>query len=189
MKIPTYQKFLAIIIGIGLFSFVISINDSFLTPITAQMNMGHDGKQSNQEGKSQSGMMNMVTMMGGSGHGSKIPGMVQQVCHSGNGMVPHYCEPTYKVMSSVKGLKILDVDPISDNQLQVVVSYFNNISNTLANNPNIVVVGGGGDLAGSTIISVEPSSNQKITAELNLVGGGSIYNIEKIHVHLFLLTS
>ncbi|MGD1836424.1 MAG: hypothetical protein ACPKPY_00015 [Nitrososphaeraceae archaeon] len=116
--------------------------------------------------------------------------MVQQVCHSSwSEMVPHYCEPVYKVMSSVKGLKILDVNPLSDNQLQVIVSYFSNISDSTTNTPNILVVGGGGDLAGSSIIDAVSSPEKKITTELNLVGSGSIYSLEKMHLHLFPLTN
>ncbi|MGD1836423.1 MAG: hypothetical protein ACPKPY_00010 [Nitrososphaeraceae archaeon] len=48
-----------IIVGIGLISTAISIKDSFLVPVNAQMNMGHDGKHGSQGGKSQSGMMMM----------------------------------------------------------------------------------------------------------------------------------
>ena len=118
-----------------------------------------------------------------------VPGFVQQICNIGKDMPPHYCEPNYNVMSSVKGFKISNVNPINDNELQVVISNMNSVSNatTTTGQQNIVVVGGGGDLAGSTVIDI--SGSQKITTELKLIGYGSIYNLEKIHLHLFPLTT
>ena len=128
----------------------------------------------------------------GGGHGMmmmNVPGFVQQICNIGKDMPPHYCEPNYNVMSSVKGLKISNVNPINDNELQVVISNINSVSNatTTTGQQNIVVVGGGGDLAGSTVIDI--SGSQKITTELKLIGSGSIYNLEKVHLHLFPLTT
>jgi hypothetical protein len=131
--------------------------------------------------------------MGGGGHGMmmNVPGMVQQMCHMGKDMPPHYCEPNYNVMSSVKGLKIVDVNPINDNELQVFITNMNSMSNvtTTMGQQNIVVVGGGGDLAGSTVLDISGSSSQKITTQLKLIGSGSIYNLEKISLHIFPLTS
>jgi hypothetical protein len=108
----------------------------------------------------------------------------------GKDMPPLYCEPNYKVMSSVKGLKISNVNPINDNELQVVIENMNSMSNatTATGQQNIVVVGGGGDLAGSTVLDITGGS-QKITTELKLIGSGSIYNLEHIHLHLFPLTT
>ena len=54
---------------------------------------------------------------------------------------------------------------------------------------NIVVVGGGGDLAGSTILDISAGGSQKITTQLKLIGSGSIYNLESMHLHLLPLTS
>ena len=133
--------------------------------------------------------------MGGEGGGHSmmmmmnVPGFVQQKCNIGKDMPPHYCEPNYTVMSSVKGLKISNVNPINDNELQVVISNINSVSNatTTTGQQNIVVVGGGGDLAGSTVIDI--SGSQKITTELKLIGSGSIYNLEKVAIHLFPLTT
>ena len=120
-----------------------------------------------------------------------VPGSVQQICHMGKDMPPSYCEPNYKVMSSVKGLKISGVNPINDNELQVVIENINSISNTTTTmgQQNIVVVGGGGDLAGSTVLDISGVDSQKIATELKLIGSGSIYNLEMMHLHLLPLTS
>jgi hypothetical protein len=125
-------------------------------------------------------MMNMMMM--------DVPGAVHQMCHMGKDMPPTYCEPSYIVMSSVKGLKISNVNPINDNELEVVIENMNRLSNaTTMDQQTIVVVGGGGDLAGSTVLDI--GGSQKTTTHLKLIGSGSIYNIEKIHVHLLPLTS
>jgi hypothetical protein len=117
-----------------------------------------------------------------------VPGAVHQMCHMGKDMPPTYCEPSYIVMSSVKGLKISNVNPINDNELEVVIENMNRLSNaTTMDQQTIVVVGGGGDLAGSTVLDI--GGSQKTTTHLKLIGSGSIYNIEKIHVHLLPLTS
>ncbi len=133
-------------------------------------------------------------MGGGAGHGmmmTNVPGFVQQICHTGKDMPPSYCEPNYQVMSSVKGLKISSVNPINDNELQVVIENINSISNTTTTmgQQNIVVAGGGGDLAGSTVLDIAGGGSQKITTELKLIGSGSIYNLERIYLHLLPLTS
>jgi hypothetical protein len=134
-------------------------------------------------------------MGGGAGHGmmmmTNVPGFVQQICHTGKDMPPSYCEPNYQVMSSVKGLKISSVNPINDNELQVVIENINSMSNTTTTmgQQNIVVAGGGGDLAGSTVLDIAGGGSQKITTELKLIGSGSIYNLERIYLHLLPLTS
>ena len=70
--------------------------------------------------------------------------MVQQMCNMEKDMPPHYCEPNYMVMSSVKGVKIVDVNPINDNELQVFITNMHSMSNatTTTGQQNIVVVGG-----------------------------------------------
>ena len=85
---------------------------------------------------------------------------------------------------------ISNVNPINDNELQVVIENMNRISNaTTMGQQNIVVVGGGGDLAGSTVLDIAGSGSQKITTELKLIGSGSIYNLEKVSLNLFPLTT
>ena len=138
----------------------------------AQMNMGGGGQGMGMGGGGSQGMgmggggsqgMGMgggsSGMGGGGGHGMmmmNVPGFVQQICNIGKDMPPHYCEPNYNVMSSVKGFKISNVNPINDNELQVVISNMNSVSNatTTTGQQNIVVVGGGGDLAGSTVLDI-----------------------------------
>jgi hypothetical protein len=192
-------QFAIFILGIGIFSTFLSFGNLFLiaSANAQQMHMGQDnsgdhgmdgGGQSGMGGGGPSGMgggsdhmMNMMMMM-------DVPGSVQQMCHMGKDMPPTYCEPSYTVMSSVKGLKISNVNPINDNELEVVIDNINRISNaTTMNQQTIVIVGGGGDLAGSTVLDIGDS--QKTTTQLKLIGSGSIYNIEKIHVHLLPLTS
>ena len=74
------------------------------------------------------------------------------------------------MISSGKGLKISNVNPINDNELQVVIDNMNSISNTTTTmgQQNIVFVGGGGDFAGSTVLDIAGGS-QKITTELKLI--------------------
>jgi hypothetical protein len=208
MTIKISLKFAIIVLGIGVFSTMLfTFDKSFpIEYANAQMNMeGGQGGGHGMNGGGSSGMggeggghgMNGGGSSGmggeGGGHGMmmmmNVPGFVQQICHTGNDMPPHYCEPNYNVMSSVKGLKISNVNPINDKELQVVISNINSVSNatTTTGQQNIVVVGGGGDLAGSTVIDI--SGSQKITTELKLIGSGSIYNLEKVHLHLFPLTT
>ena len=208
MTIKISLKFAIIVLGIGVFSTMLfTFDKSFpIEYANAQMNMeGGQGGGHGMNGGGSSGMggeggghgMNGGGSSGmggeGGGHGMmmmmNVPGFVQQICHTGNDMPPHYCEPNYNVMSSVKGLKISNVNPINDKELQVVISNINSVSNatTTTGQQNIVVVGGGGDLAGSTVIDI--SGSQKITTELKLIGFGSIYNLEKVHLHLFPLTT
>jgi len=193
------SHFVLIALGIGIVSTVFSGSDQSLPVESANaqatgqgggtgggghgMSMGMSGM-----GEGGHGMSMGMSGMGEGGHGMmmNVPGIVQQMCHVGTDMLPHYCEPNYAVMSSVKGLKISNVNPISDNELQVVINNMNAVSNA-TDQQNIVVVGGGGDLAGSTVLDI--AGLQKITTELKLIGSGSIYSLGKIHLHLFPLTS
>jgi hypothetical protein len=220
MKIKISPKFAIIILGIGILSTLLAFdNKSFpVESANAQMNMGSGGGgQGMDGGGGSSGMGGGSSGMGGggghgmdgnggssgmgggggAGHGmmmmmmTNVPGFVQQICHTGKDMPPSYCEPNYQVMSSVKGLKISSVNPINDNELQVVIENINSMSNTTTTmgQQNIVVAGGGGDLAGSTVLDIAGGGSQKITTELKLIGSGSIYNLERIYLHLLPLTS
>ena len=105
--------------------------------------------------------------MSGMEHGTDhIPGMTNEMCNMGEDMPPHYCEPPYQVMSSVKGVKISDVAILNDTSVMATVSQLNPISNNTVE--DIVVVGGGGDLAGSTIL--EGNWKQNTTSTLNFEG-------------------
>jgi hypothetical protein len=198
MDMKIYSKFVIGILVIGIFSTLFAFDNSFtIESASAQGGgggHGMDGGDSAGMGGGGHGMDGGDSAgMGGGGHGMmmNVPGMVQQMCHMGKDMPPHYCEPNYNVMSSVKGLKIVDVNPINDNELQVFITNMNSMSNvtTTMGQQNIVVVGGGGDLAGSTVLDISGSSSQKITTQLKLIGSGSIYNLEKISLHIFPLTS
>ena len=217
MDIKISSKFAIIILGIGIFSTLLAVDKSFpVESANAQMNMGSGGGgQGMDGGGGVSGMGGGSSGMGGggghgmdgnggssgmggggAGHGmmmmmTNVPGFVQQICHTGKDMPPSYCEPNYQVMSSVKGLKISSVNPINDNELQVVIENINSMSNTTTTmgQQNIVVAGGGDDLAGSTVLDIAGGGSQKITTELKLIGSGSIYNLERIYLHLLPLTS
>ncbi len=115
----------------------------------------------------------MSGMEHGTGH---IPGMTNEMCSMGEDMPPHYCEPSYQVMSSVKGVKISDVAILNDTSVMATVSQLNPISNNTVE--DIVVVGGGGDLAGSTIL--EGNWKQNTTSTLNFEGTGSLYSTDKL---------
>ena len=184
-------QFAIFILGIGIFSTFLSFGNPFLIASANAQQMHMDQGSRGDHGMGGGGssgmsgggdhMMNMMMMM-------DVPGAVHQMCHMGKDMPPTYCEPSYIVMSSVKGLKISNVNPINDNELEVVIENMNRLSNaTTMDQQTIVVVGGGGDLAGSTVLDI--GGSQKTTTHLKLIGSGSIYNIEKIHVHLLPLTS
>ena len=210
MDIKISSKFAIIILGIGIFSTLLAVDKSFqVESANAQMNMGSGGGGQGMDGGGGSSGMggggghgmdgnggSSGMGGGGAGHGmmmmmTNVPGFVQQICHTGKDMPPSYCEPNYQVMSSVKGLKISSVNPINDNELQVVIENINSMSNTTTTmgQQNIVVAGGGGDLAGSTVLDIAGGGSQKITTELKLIGSGSIYNLERIYLHLLPLTS
>ncbi|MBT3761638.1 MAG: hypothetical protein HOF89_03505, partial [Candidatus Nitrosopelagicus sp.] len=64
--------------------------------------------------------------MKGDGHPSKhgvfyAPGTTHQICKNSGDMPPHYCEPYYKAMSSVVGVKISNVDPVNEKTLRVTL--------------------------------------------------------------------
>jgi hypothetical protein len=109
------------------------------------------------------------------------PGMIKEMCHMGEDMPPHYCEPSYQVMSSVKGVKISDVAIVNDTSVMVTIKELNPMSNNTVG--DIVIVGGGGELAGSTLL--EGNWKQNITSTLNFVGSGSVYSTNKLTTHLF----
>ena len=149
--------------------------------------MEHDGGGQGMSGMSggmehDGGGQGMSGMSGGMEHGADhTPGMTNEMCNMGEDMPPHYCEPSYQVMSSVKGVKISDVAILNDTSVMVTVGELNPMSNNTVE--DIVVVGGGGDLAGSTIL--EGNWKQNTTSTLNLVGTGSVYSTDKLTVHIF----
>jgi hypothetical protein len=135
---------------------------------------------------SSSGGHSMMGGMGDMGGMQSAPGSINEMCGKMEGMPPHYCsEPSYTVMSSFMGIKVDKVTPISNNSVQVQLKHFGNESSII--NKDIVVVGGGGDLAGSTII---PSGWKNVTtALLSFEGTGSIYSTPSISIHVYQVTN
>ena len=94
-------------------------------------------------------------------------------------MPPQYSTSTYHMMSSVNGIQISGIDIVNDKELLVKVK--SNSPNPV--NQNLTLVGGGGDLAGSTLAKAGWKDNN--TLNLKLQGTGSLYNLMGIHLHLF----
>jgi hypothetical protein len=94
-------------------------------------------------------------------------------------MPPQYSTSTYHMMSSVKGIQISGIDIVNEKELLVKIK--SNSPNPV--NQNLTLVGGGGDLAGSTLAKAGWKDNN--TLNLKLQGTGSLYNLMGIHLHLF----
>jgi hypothetical protein len=159
---------------------------------------GMDGMMSGMmehggQGQGMSGMDGMMSGMmehGGQGQGMSgmggmmengAPGAINEMCHMGNDMPPHYCEPSYHVMSSVKGVKIISVAVVNDTAIILTLRELNPMSNNTVD--DIVIVVGGGDLAGSTLLN--GNWKESATATINLVGTGSVYSTDRLMIHLF----
>ncbi|KAF6245494.1 hypothetical protein [Nitrosopumilus sp. b2] len=127
-------------------------------------------------------------MMGGgpSRHGVFYgPGTVHQQCHMSGDMPPHYCEPYYKAMSSVVGVKVTNVDPVNEKTIRVTLK---EISVTKPGvNQKILLSAGAGDLVGTAVINGGWSGSTVVDVPLN--GMGHIYNHGSMHVHIFPVTS
>jgi hypothetical protein len=139
----------------------------------------------------------MSGMSGDSGHGggssgmSSTPGMqhesgsIKEICSNMDDMPPHYCEPSYSVMSSIMGIKVSKITPLYENVLQVEITNLGNSSSIV--DKEIIVIGGGGDLSGGSIID-SGWKNSTVT-QLVFEGSGTIYSTPSISVHLFPLTN
>ncbi|HEY7572381.1 MAG TPA: hypothetical protein VH796_13520, partial [Nitrososphaeraceae archaeon] len=110
---------------------------------------GMSGMSSMGSGANMQGMSGMSSM--GGGGGGNMPGSLNQMCHMGNDMPPHYCEPAYHVMSSAQAIKVSAVSPLNNNSLTVTLQQLNAISNGTTSQ-KVVLVGGGGSLAGATVV-------------------------------------
>jgi hypothetical protein len=160
-------------------------SDTFL--VQAQGGQGMSGMEHGGQGQGMSGMehggqgQGMSGMAGGGMMGQAAPGSLNQMCHMGDDMPPHYCEPTYNVMSSVKGVKITDVALINDTSVVVTVRELNPMSNNTVG--DMVIVGGGGDLVGSTLL--DGNWEESATATINFDGTGSVYSTDRLMIHLF----
>lgn len=147
---------------------------------TAQMSGGHAMDSGNMGG------MTGGASMGGGQMMQHYPCMISEQCGgSMGGMPPHYCEPVYKTMSSVKGIRVSNVDLMDDNSLMVTLQQISSMAE--ATNERIIVVGGGGDLAGGIV--VDAGWDGTTTVHLNLTGTGSIYDRhDGLSIHLFPYT-
>jgi hypothetical protein len=145
--------------------------------------MGGMSSMGGGSGGNMQGMGGMSSMGGGSG--GNMPGSLNQMCHMGNDMPPHYCEPAYHVMSSAQGIKVSAVSPLNNNSLTVTLQQLNSISNGTTSQ-KVVLVGGGGSLAGATV--VDPGWKTKTQVHLKLNGVGSIYDLSDAHIHIFPYT-
>ncbi len=145
-------------------------------------NISGMGDMSSMGGGSMGGMSSMG---GGSMGGMNMPGTLHEMCHMGNDMPPHYCLPSYNVMSSVQGVKVSAVSPLNNNSLDITLQQLNTMSNATTTQ-KIVVVGGGGNLAGATIVNPDWKANTQV--HLKLQGSDSIYDLSGIHIHLFPYT-
>ncbi|KER05853.1 hypothetical protein AAA799E16_01419 [Marine Group I thaumarchaeote SCGC AAA799-E16] len=128
-------------------------------------------------------------MMGGGGpsrHGVFYgPGTVHQQCHKGGDMPPHYCEPYYKAMSSVVGVKVTNVDPVNEKTLRVTLKEISVAKPGV--NQKISLSAGAGDLVGTAVVNGGWSGSTVVDVPLN--GMGHIYNHGSMHVHIFPVTS
>jgi hypothetical protein len=130
-----------------------------------------------------SGSHMMGGMMGDQGH--NVPGSIHQMCMQAGSGVPHYCEPSYNVMSSVKGLRINNVDIQNDNTAVVTLIQIGTAAGQM--NQKIVVVGGSGHLAGAAIVDGGWSGTTTITIPFE--GIGTLYDFGSLNLHIYPITS
>ncbi|MCV0409602.1 hypothetical protein [Nitrosopumilus sp.] len=152
----------------------------------AQMSMG--GSSGGGMGHDSSSGSSMGGMMGGnpSKHGVwYAPGTIHEQCNMSGDMPPHYCEPYYKGMSSVVGVKISNVDPVDERTLRVTLKEISVASPGI--NQKISVSAGTGDLVGTAIINGGWSGTT--TVDIPLKGMGHIYNHNSMPVHIFPITN
>ena len=147
---------------------------------------GATGAETSDAGKSggkSGGMSGSKGMKKGGGHGGK-PGQVMQMCHDMGSMPPHYCEPSYKVMTSVRGVSISDVSPMGDTAVMVTLKAAGGSMHTISQ--RLVIVGGSGGLAGAK--SVAGGWSDQTVVHLNLQGSGTLYDQKSMNLHIFPLT-
>ncbi|KAF6243451.1 hypothetical protein C6988_03130 [Nitrosopumilus sp. b1] len=113
------------------------------------------------------------------------PGTIHQQCHKGHDMPPHFCEPYYKTMSSVPGVKISVVEPVNEKTLRVTLHEISVAKQGI--NQKISLSIGGGHLVGTAIVNGGWSGSTTVDVPLN--GMGHIYSHESMHVHIFPVTN
>ncbi len=178
---------IGIVAGVITATAVLASDDIFT--VEAQMGGMGGGSSSGGMGHSTSGSSSGGMMMGSGGpshHGIWYgPGTVHQQCHMGGDMPPHYCEPYYKAMSSVIGVRVTNVDPVDEKTLRVTLKEISVA--TPGVNQKITVSAGSGDLTGTGIVNGGWSGTT--TIDVPLKGIGHIYNHGSMHVHIFPVTN
>ena len=141
--------------------------------------MGGMGKGGGHGGGEHEGMGGMG--MGG-GHGMhNMPGQVEPMCRGEDGdMPPHYCEPSYKVMSSIAGVQIDHVTLNNEKSVSVM------LKSTLGATPRLVIVGGTGALAGGTVVGAGWKDGTHV--KMDFAGTDSLYAHRSVHLHVFPIT-
>jgi hypothetical protein len=142
---------------------------------------GHDAGGSGASGGAAKGGgkgMGGHSMHGG--HGAAA-GEVKPMCGGHEGMPPHYCAPHFHVMSSVPGVAIFNAEPMGEKSVMVTLKAYPGVST-----PRLVIVGGGGQLAGGTTVAAGWKDGAVI--HLDLAGTGSLYAQAGVHLHVFPLT-
>jgi hypothetical protein len=173
-------------------SSTISHNMGGMSESMGGMSGGHNmGGMSGSMGGMSGGhnMGGMSGSMGGMSGGHNMGGMdhsmtssIQQVCKQASGMPPHYCEPTYMTMSSVPGIRISKVEPVSDTEVKAIIKEVTDAKVS----QKLVFVGGSGYLSGATIIEDGWSKTKVVHLKFN--GKGTIYDFTEMHLHLFPYT-
>jgi hypothetical protein len=157
---------------------------AFATALLATLPVGSAWAQHQQHGGGQG-----KGAGGGGGHGGHsgghaghhAPGTVQPMCHGTQGdMPPHYCEPEFKAVSSVAGVRVASAEVISEKSLRVT------LESTLGANPRMVLVGGTGALAGGAVVAAGWKNGAEVRLELQ--GQDSLYAHRAMHLHVFPLT-
>ena len=138
--------------------------------LAADKGGGHEGHDMGGDGGGMMGMMHM-------------PGHTMPMCGDMMGM-PHYCEPSYMVASSVLGVKIVDVMPMGAKTLMFTLKTYGPLTGRAT--PKLAVVGGGKGLAGAT--TVDAGWKDGATVHLELEGSGDVYGSPSLHLHAFPLT-
>lgn len=158
--------------------------------LTLSHNFSQADAMSGMKDMGSSGSMDSSGGMMGNGHPSKhgvfyAPGTVHQECHKGGDMPPHYCEPYYKAMSSVGGVKVSNVDPVDAKTIRVSLRELS--VTTPGVNQKISISAGAGDLTGTAVVDGGWSGTTTVDIPLN--GMGQIYNHKSMHVHIFPITN
>ncbi len=123
---------------------------------------------------------------GGDGGGMgmmQMPGHTMPMCGDMMGM-PHYCEPSYMVVSSVLGVKIVDVMPMGGKTLMFTLKTYGPLAGKAT--PKLAIVGGGKGLAGAT--TVDAGWKDGAAVHLEMEGAGDVYASPSLHLHAFPLT-